>query len=241
MFAAELRVLGQLLRGLPGSGTHAQRLEAFYGPQAGRYDAFRERVLHGRQALVEKLALAPGERVIELGAGTGRTAEYFAERIPTLDSLTLVDLCPALLALARTRTQHWPHTQIVAADVTQYRPPAVMDKAYFSYALTMIPEWFLAIDNAIALWRPGGVLGVVDFYVSRARPTLGLRRHSAWQRTLWPAWFGHDGVNLSADHLPYLCARSETLHLDEQLGSIPYLPGLQVPYYLFVGRKPADP
>jgi S-adenosylmethionine-diacylgycerolhomoserine-N-methlytransferase len=238
MLGAELRVLSQLLKGLPTRGTHAERLEGFYGPQATRYDAFRERLLHGRQALVEKLNLAPGERVIELGAGTGRTAEYYAERIPTLSSLTLVDLCPALLAQAHRRAQHWPNTQIIEADVTHYRPLEVMDKAYFSYALTMIPEWFLAIDNAIALLRPGGILGVVDFYISRTHPAAGLRRHAAWQRALWPAWFGHDGVNLSADHLPYLRARLETLYLDEQLASVPYLPGLKVPYYLFLGRKP---
>ncbi len=69
-----------------------------------------------------------------------------------------MDLCPALLAQARTRAQHWPSTQIIEADVTHYRP---------------------------------------------------------------------------------LDARLEILYEGEQLASVPYLPGLKVPYYLFLGRKPA--
>lgn len=238
MPGTELRILWHLLRGLPPAATHQERLERFYAPQAGRYDAFRERLLNGRANLIEKLDIKPGEKVVELGAGTGRNAEYYADRIPALDSLTLVDLCPSLLGKARERAAGWPNAQVLEADVTDWQPAVPADKVYFSYALTMIPEWFLAIDNAIAMLRPGGTLGVVDFYVSRASPAAGLKRHPLWQRSLWPLWFGHDGVNLSPDHLPYLRARLENVHLGEHLGAVPWLPGLKVPYYVFVGRKP---
>jgi S-adenosylmethionine-diacylgycerolhomoserine-N-methlytransferase len=80
-------------------------------------------------------------------------------------------------------------------------------------------------------------LGVVDFYVSRNRPSSGLVRHPLWQRSFWPLWFGHDGVNLSPDHLPYLRSKLVTVELEEHLGAVPFLPGLKVPYYVFVGRK----
>ena len=39
----DARVLLQLLRGQPRRGSQAERLQAFYGPQARGYDAFRER------------------------------------------------------------------------------------------------------------------------------------------------------------------------------------------------------
>ena len=107
--------------------------------------------------------------------------------------------------------------------------PMPVDCVYFSYALTMIPDWRRAVDNAIAMLAPGGTLGVVDFHLPDA-VDCGSR--------FWRAWFGHDGVWLSAEHLPYLrepagssrCASSAAAPL-------PYLPGLRVPYYLFVGRK----
>jgi S-adenosylmethionine-diacylgycerolhomoserine-N-methlytransferase len=237
MLGSELRILWHLLRGLPPAATHAEQLERFYAPQAGRYDAFRERLLNGRENLVSKLDLHAGERVIELGAGTGRNAEYYGPQVPQLESLTLVDLCPSLLAKARERVVKWPNAEAIEADVTIWEPTLQADKVYFSYALTMIPDWFLAIDNAIKMLRPGGLLGVVDFYVSRNRPSSGLVRHPLWQRSFWPMWFGHDGVNLSPDHLPYLRSKLSTVALEEHLGAVPFLPGLKVPYYVFVGRK----
>ncbi len=49
-----------------------------------------------------------------------------------------------------------------------YRPADPADCVYFSYALTMIPDWRRAIDNAIAMLAPGGTLGVVDFHLPDA-------------------------------------------------------------------------
>ncbi|MET0216575.1 MAG: hypothetical protein ABW205_01420 [Burkholderiales bacterium] len=43
---------------------------------------------------------------------------------------------------------------------------------------------------------------------------------------------------LSPDHLPYLETRFEALCREEHLGLLPYVPGVRVPWYLFVGRKP---
>ncbi|WP_197711004.1 hypothetical protein [Chromatium okenii] len=53
--------------------------------------------------------------------------------------------------------------------------------------------------NALALLKPGGKLGVVDFYVSEAQPAAGLvAPRAALTRWWWPRWFGHDGVHLHA-------------------------------------------
>ena len=67
--AADAKVLWSLLRGQPKHGSHAERLEGFYGPQAAHYDAFRERLLHGRAEMINLLDPPPGAHVIELGAG----------------------------------------------------------------------------------------------------------------------------------------------------------------------------
>ena len=233
----DFTTLRQLARGMGRSQSHADNLQAFYAPQARHYDRFRERLLHGRAELVEALRLKPGERVVELGAGTGRVAAYYAEQVPALASLTLVDLCTALLSQARDRTANWPRTQVVQADITHWQPLQPVDKVYCSYALTMVPDWYLAIDNAVRMLRPGGLLGVVDFQISRPRAPDGLRQHSALARWFWCSWFAHDGVMLSGDHLPYLQSRLATVCLRELEAPVPWLPGLKAPYYLFVGRK----
>lgn len=236
--AGDARVLFALLRGQPRSGSHAERLEAFYGPQAGQYDAFRERLLHGRQDLIDRLQVPDGARVVELGAGTGRNLLFFGERLPRLGAVELVDLCPSLLREASRRTADMANVRVVEADACSYRPAQPVDAVYCAYSLTMIPDWRAAIDNALAMLAPGGLFGVCDFYVSAARPPAGLVRHGAFTRNFWPRWFAHDGVRPSPAHLLLLRERLPDHELLERTAPVPYLPGLRMPYYVFVGRKP---
>lgn len=236
-FGDDLQVLWHLLRGNRRGTNHAERLQNFYAPQAAYYDAFRERLLHGRAELIEALDLRAGHAVIELGAGTGRNVEFYAETATQLAHLELVDLCPALLALARARLARWPQAHTVEADITYHRPARIADRVYFAYALSMVPNFFAALTNAMTMLKPGGLLGVVDFYVSRAAPRHGCTQHSAFTRHFWPWWFRHDGVHLRDSTLPCLMAQLEPVYLREGMGSVPYLPGLKVPYYVYVGRR----
>lgn len=226
-----------MARGLPSRDSHAAALAAFYAPQADRYDAFRERLLHGRAAMVERLPVGAGARVIELGGGTGRNLDFFGERLAGFARVEIVDLCAPLLEVAAARTRRFDHVAVVHADASTYRPAEPADAVYFSYALTMIPAWATAVDNAVAMLRPGGTLGVVDFYVSGPAPPGGLVRHGWPTCAFWPAWFRHDGVHLSPEHLPYLRRRLDTVYLREARGPVPYLPLAAVPYYVFIGRK----
>jgi S-adenosylmethionine-diacylgycerolhomoserine-N-methlytransferase len=234
--AAELRTLWHLARGSRAADSHAARLEAFYRPQAVHYDRFRERLLAGRAELIEALDIRAGQHVLELGAGTGRNAEFFAATIPSLARLTLVDLCPALLEQARARAARWPNCEVIEADATHFVSGAV-DRVLLSYALSMMPAWEAVLSRACATLLPGGLLGVVDFYVSEATPPPGMVRHAALTRHFWPWWFAHDGVCLGSATLAALRARLDTVYLHEGLAAVPYLPGLRVPYFQFVGRR----
>ena len=104
----------------------------------------------------------------------------------------------------------------------------------------MIPDWFAAIENALAMLKPGGLLGVVDFHVSRKHPADGMAGQSWFTRSFWPLWFAADNVFLSADHVPFLRRRFDAVSYAEHRARIPYLPLLRVPYYTFVGRKRAS-
>jgi S-adenosylmethionine-diacylgycerolhomoserine-N-methlytransferase len=230
-------VLMSLLRGLPRRSSHAEALAGFYGPQADRYDDFRERLLKGRQELIQALPTRPGDRIVELGGGTGRTLEFFGARLNTFAAVALVDVCRPLLDVAARRVATMPNVTLVFHDAATYQPPAPVDCVYLSYALTMMPHWGEVVANAEAMLRPGGAIGVVDFYVSPANPPAGRVRHGWLTRTLWPAWFRHDGVRLSAAHLSLLERRFECVKLLERRALVPYLAGVSAPYYVFVGRK----
>ena len=239
MIAADARVLLRLVLGQPRRGSHAERLQAFYAPQAKDYDRFRARLLQGREALIERLSPPPGARILELGAGTGSNLLRFGERLSTFERVELVDLCPALLEQARAATTAMPNVRVIEADASTYRPAEAPDVVYFSYALTMMPSWRAALLNAIAILQPGGVLGVVDFYVSAADAGPGEVRHSRFTRLFCPRWLGHDGVHPNPEHLRLLRQWLPSHQLSEHRAPLPYLPGLKVPYYLFVGVRAA--
>lgn len=152
----------------------------------------------------------------------------------------IVDLSPSLLAVARERVKSngWTNVEVVEADATTFVPPErKVDLVTMSYSLTMIPDWFLALENASKLLKPDGKIGIVDFYVSRKYSMKFLAQHSWFVRTFWQLWFAFDNVNLNADHLPYLLSHYQREVLQEKLAQVPYIPLLKVPYYIFLGKK----
>lgn len=240
-FASDIKILYHMaVRPIRGA-THAERLESFYSGQANGYDDFRKRLLRGRQELFERLPISEGGVWVDFGAGTGSNAEYLAPRIPSLKKGYLVDLSHSLLEVAKKRISDrgWNNIETVEADATTVAIPEPADLVTFSYSLTMIPDWFAAIDRAAELLKPGGVIGVVDFFVSRKYPADGRQRHRWSTRTIWPAWFGSDNVFLSPDHLPYLSRKFEPILVEEERAKVPYVPFGRVPYYRFMGKKKA--
>jgi S-adenosylmethionine-diacylgycerolhomoserine-N-methlytransferase len=242
--ASDLRILYNLTCKRIRGNSHQERLEAFYRHQADGYDDFRKRLLHGREEMMQALEVPAGGRLLDLGGGTGSNIAHLGERRALMERITIVDLCPSLLEAARRRiaAEGWSNVDTALADVTTYEPEGgPVDVVTFSYSLTMIPDWFRALERAEQILKPGGMIGVVDFYISRKWPAPGMQRHSRWQRWLWPAWFGTDNVFLSADHVPWLQSHFQTVRLDERLARVPYMLGLKAPYYIFVGRKEQAP
>jgi len=237
---SDLKTIVCCARGGGRGRTHAESLERFYGPQAAAYDDFRRRLLHGRRELYQRLPVPEDGIWIEMGGGTGANLEALGSRIGTLRHVYIVDLCPSLLQVARQRIaqQSWSNVTAVEADVTTFRPAG--DTAHvitFSYSLTMIPDWAGAIAHAHELLVPGGHIGVVDFHTTPTHWSLPLPCHTWLSRQFWPRWFAHDRVMLNADHVLTLRHRFTPEHLSGHGGRIPYLPGLRMPYYQFVGRK----
>ena len=241
---SDLRVLYHLTMKPIRGKDHASRMESFYGGQAEAYDSFRKRLLKGREELWQSLDVPEGGVWVDMGGGTGANLENLGDRIGRLRKAYVVDLSPSLLAIASERfnARGWTNAEAVEADATTWRPAeGAADVVTFSYSLTMIPDWFAAVENAAAMLKPGGTIGVVDFYVSLKYPSTGFARHGWLTRSFWPVWFASDNVFPSTDHVPFLHYKFETVKFCEYRGKVPYFPLLPVPYYVFVGRKPGLP
>ncbi len=240
-FLSDLKVLYHLTMKPVRGHSHAARLESFYSGQAAAYDSFRRRLLKGREQLWQSIDEPAAAVWVDMGGGTGGNLEFFGDRLAKLSKVYVVDLSPSLLEIAHQRVQEhgWQNVLPIEADATVFQPgEGQADVVTFSYSLTMIPDWFAAIENAYAMLRPGGLIGVVDFYVSRKYPQDGLTRHGWLTRSFWPIWFNSDNVFPSPDHVPLLFRRFDPVHFDELRGKVPYLPLVRAPYYVFVGRKP---
>lgn len=237
---SDLRILWHLAVKPVRGKDHAARMESFYAGQAEGYDDFRKRLLKGRAELYSLLQPPEGATWVEMGGGTGSNLEFLESRIGSFSKVHVVDLSPSLLEVARKRAsaKGWTNVETVEADATIYQPPdGPVDVVTFSYSLTMIPDWFAAIDNALAMLKPGGLIGVVDFYIARKYPRDGLKRHGSFTRGFWPLWFANDNVFPSCDHVPYLHRKFEPLHFEEHTAPVPYIPFIRTPYYWFVGKK----
>jgi len=223
--------------------THQERLESFYKGQAGGYDAFRQRLLKGREELVEAVADGPKNAVwIDMGGGTGYNIEVMDKlgKLKTFQKVYIVDLSASLLKVAdeRIRQLNWTNVETVQADATSWIPPEKkVDLITFSYSLTMIPPWFDCLLHAKEILKSTGRIGVVDFYVAQKYPSTGFSHHSWWTRTFWPVWFASDNVFLSRDHLPFMSSLFKRRHKVESSHHVPYIPFMNVPHYIFVGEN----
>lgn len=239
-FVADLKVLYKLVVSPVRGATHAERMDHFYQGQADAYDDFRRRLLHGREELFRTIEVPAGGVWVDLGGGTGGNLEFIGPRLRELRQVYVVDLAESLLTVARRRVSDrgWTNVEPVMADATMFMPPeGQADVVTFSYSLTMIPDWVAALEQALRMLKPGGLIGVVDFYVSRKHADPHRAKHSWWTRTFWPTWFAADNVFLSCDHLPFLQRHFTPVHCLESAGRVPYVPLGRVPYYSFIGRK----
>jgi S-adenosylmethionine-diacylgycerolhomoserine-N-methlytransferase len=152
-------------------------LEGFYGFHAAIYDWSRPLLLRGRAQAVAALAPTPGERVLDVGCGTG----WSLPRIAASGArVTGIEPCAAMRSRASERLARLGLAEAVRLDPRPYGSHAEYegkaDAILFSYSLSMIPPFALVLERARRDLRPGGRIVVVDFLDSVGPVGFGLRR-----------------------------------------------------------------
>jgi S-adenosylmethionine-diacylgycerolhomoserine-N-methlytransferase len=157
-----------------------------YRRQRHIYDLSRKFYLLGRDEAIARLGPAPGDRVLEIGCGTGRNLVKLARVYPEARVFGL-DVSRQMLTTAAAsvaRAGLSVRVALARADATNFEPRELFGEACFervmiSYALSMIPRWREALSRALDVLSAHGALHLVDFGDCAGLPRpfkIGLRR-----------------------------------------------------------------
>jgi demethylmenaquinone methyltransferase/2-methoxy-6-polyprenyl-1,4-benzoquinol methylase len=130
---------------------------------ARRYDLTNDVLSLGqdrswRQAVIAAVDPRPGERVLDLAAGTGTSSQPFADRGAT------VVPCDFSLGMLRVGKQAKPHLPFTAGDGTQLPfGDATFDAVTISFGLRNIVDPAAGLRELRRVTRPGGRLVVCEF------------------------------------------------------------------------------
>jgi phosphatidylethanolamine/phosphatidyl-N-methylethanolamine N-methyltransferase len=150
-----------------------EAVKAAYRRYAGVYDALFGPVLQpGRKAVLQALQLRPGERVLEVGVGTGLSLPLY----PPSVRITGIDVSREMLDKARARVArhnlgHVEALHEMDAEAMDF-PDASFDKVVAMYVVSVVREPARLLKELHRVCRPDGEIFIVN-HVRSDNPLVG--------------------------------------------------------------------
>jgi S-adenosylmethionine-diacylgycerolhomoserine-N-methlytransferase len=168
---------------------HGALMDRVYRRQRHFYDLTRRYYLFGRDRLIRRLDLDAGTSAVEIGCGTARNLIAIARRYPKARLFGL-DASRAMLETAQRAVDRAGLSRqitLVEAYAESLSPQVFgeqenFDCAFFSYSLSMIPDWFGALVAANQALSASGRLHIVDFGDFAGLGRIGRAAMLAWLR-----------------------------------------------------------
>jgi phosphatidylethanolamine/phosphatidyl-N-methylethanolamine N-methyltransferase len=128
---------------------------------------------HGRRVAFAALDARPGERVLEVGIGSGQSLSSYTAGV----ELTGVDVSREMLAKAEARLRGLPverSAKLLEMDAGAMTfEPATFDKALLLFVVAGLPDPAGALREVRRVCRPGATIVIASHFLSR-RPLLRL-------------------------------------------------------------------
>jgi phosphatidylethanolamine/phosphatidyl-N-methylethanolamine N-methyltransferase len=158
-----------------------------YSDFAPLYDKIFGKIFYSRlERVIEGLEIAPGTRVLEVGAGTGTSFPAY----PTHCQVTGIDLAPDMLAQARQKIQEnsWTHLNVMEMNALDLDfSDNVFDYVMAFHVVTVVPDPIRMIEEAKRVCKPGGKIVVVNHFTSDF-PFIGSLTEALDPITRWLGW-----------------------------------------------------
>jgi phosphatidylethanolamine/phosphatidyl-N-methylethanolamine N-methyltransferase len=152
---------------------HIQAVKAAYRRYARIYDVIFGAVLQpGRRAVLEALNLKPGDRVLEVGVGTGISLPLYPRNV----RITGIDVSLEMLEKARARVERAKLSNVEALlemdAETMAFPDASFDKVVAMYVVSVVPRPGKLLEELHRVCRPDGDIFIVNHFQSE-NPIVG--------------------------------------------------------------------
>jgi ubiquinone/menaquinone biosynthesis C-methylase UbiE len=137
-----------------------------------------------RRLSIDRLRLAPGERVLIVGAGTGLDLQF----LPSNVHVAAIDVTPAMLKHLEhraTRAGRSVATRVMDARQLEF-PDSSFDAVVMHLVLAVMPQPERGVREALRVLRPGGRIAVFDKLLGdEERPSLKRRLFNALAKPLF--------------------------------------------------------
>ena len=125
------------------------------------------------RALLDAAAIAPGEDVLELSAGTGHLAAHLAELVGPEGSLVASDVAPAFVKVLERRLARVPSVSVATIDAAKIAADsASYDAVVCRMGLMFVPEPARALREIRRVLRPGARLAAAVWGAPEANPWM---------------------------------------------------------------------
>ncbi|HTD49914.1 MAG TPA: methyltransferase domain-containing protein, partial [Acidimicrobiia bacterium] len=123
-------------------------------------------------ALLDRLAVRAGDRVLELAAGPGSLGTTWSQLVGPTGMVVVSDLAPAMVEVARRRTAALGNVETTVIDASRIdRPASTFDVVACRMGLMFTPDPALAFAEILRVLRPDGRFGAL---------TWGGIEHNPW-------------------------------------------------------------
>jgi demethylmenaquinone methyltransferase/2-methoxy-6-polyprenyl-1,4-benzoquinol methylase len=164
-------------------GEKKARVRGVFDSVASRYDLMNDAMSGGLHRLwkrftIAKTGLRPGQRALDVAAGSGDLAAGLARRVGPTGRVVVTDINAAMLEEGRTRLLNKGfagNVEYVLADAEQLPfPAASFDCVTIGFGLRNVTDKERALASLFRVLKPGGRLLVLEFSHARLGPLAPL-------------------------------------------------------------------